>query len=155
MSSIMEFIRYFSYQEDVLFDLGNLKYCKEYPKFVVDYIKNVQPNLEYGRELCALCFPVAPMETEEGSDENKESYFWTSAEDGLDLGLIYKSGKWYEKKGLFFKKLIPVSDPAQWIVDYISGGVDLEDPDNKRNPDYPKFVKALESLKKMIGKYRS
>lgn len=140
----------FSNMGDLYYNLSNLDYCKEYPKFVVDYIKNVQSILKGGDALCSWCFPVAPID-----GKPKTHYFQNFIQDGLDLPLVFKDGGWYEEKGIFFKKLNPVQDPAKWLYDYIISEVDLDDPENKKNSDYQKFTKALNSLKRMIGKYKS
>lgn len=160
MSSIIELVKLFSVLDDTLYYTPNLKYCKGYPKFVVDYIKNVQPILKGGTEMCRWCFPVAPMNTEEpekDTDLSKENYYFKdSIGDFANLRLVWKAGKWYEKKGIFLKKLVPVSDPASWLVNEI---MTMDDEDNReenmKNSDYPKFQKALEALKRMIGKYKS
>lgn len=138
-------IKRFSQTYDLLWYLPNLKLCKGYPEFVIDYIKKVQPFLKDGNSLCGE-FPVAPMQEEPESDGD---FFWKSADDGLPLGLIWKSGKWYEKKGLIFKKTVPVKDPALWMVNYIEENVD-PDP---RESDFVQFNKALQALKSMIGRY--
>jgi hypothetical protein len=147
----------FSWTYDIFFDLNNLKYCKSYPKFVFDYIKNVQSKLKGGEALCSWNFPVVSMNVDEDdSDNTNGKYFGSSVEDcGFKIPLVYKDGKWFEEKGIFFKKLnpIPNNDPAKYIYDYITNDADDYDEENKNNSDYNQWMKARAELKMMIGKY--
>jgi hypothetical protein len=147
----------FSWTYDIFFDLNNLKYCKSYPKFVFDYIKNVQSKLKGGEALCSWNFPVVSMNVDEDdSDNTNGKYFESSVEDcGFKIPLVYKDGKWFEEKGIFFKKLnpIPNNDPAKYIYDYIANDADDCDEENKENSDYNQWMRARAELRKMIGKY--
>lgn len=148
----------FSNLSDSIFYLANLRnFPSGTPKFVFDFIKGPQQILKGGHGLCDWSFPVISMPSEPITIDDIEDYefFGTSVQDSFSLPLVWKDGKWFEKKGLFFKKYIPVSDPAAWLCDYIARECDGEyEEDNKKNSDYDQWMKARESLKKMIGKYK-
>lgn len=148
----------FSVQYDMLFCLGNLKYCENYPKFVQDYIKNVQSQLKGGNALCIWNFPVVCMPCEEDDSTCDGKYFESCIKEiGSKLRLVWKDGKWFEEKGILFKSYTPIKDPADWLYNYIIQETGEDDPkkqnENSKNTDYDKFRKALDKLRKMIGRY--
>lgn len=133
----------------LFWDLSRLKDCKDYPKFVIDYITKVQPLLKRGDSLCTWCFPVVPMKGRESLLTGK---FFV---DGINVPnitvpLVYKSGKWYDQS-LILKRLTKISDPAQYLLDYILP--EITDVDRKEN-DYKEFMDAIRELQGMVGKYR-
>lgn len=152
----------YSVISDALFYLPYLKNSIGDPKFVIDYIKGPQQILKGGDGMCYWCFPVTLMgdEPEEiRRDKNGYAhYFLTSIGGDERLRLVEKDGKWFEETGIFFKKYTPVIDPAAWMYDFIRNEL-ADEPgcreENMKNSDYKQWEKALESLKKMIGKYKS
>lgn len=153
-------LKLFSIGGDMLFNLSNLKNCINYPKFVLDYIKKVQSILKGHGEMCYFCFPVVeiPSEPYDASEDSSIKFFAENQEFGMDIPLSWENGEWVETKGLIFKKRIPVKDPALWLYNYIVKETGEDDPEvnkeNKKEPDYPYFEKALNTLKGMIGKYK-